>query len=87
MALQILVWAGIIYNNIHNVFNPRNGIFSELAFLNYSGEIGNDYDLTVFFDNRFYIPVRKIMFLHFNFKDNLSGNPPFNLLSLMGGGV
>ena len=67
--------------------NHRNGIFSELAFLNYSGEIGSDYDLTSFlFDNRFYIPVRKNNVLAFQLQGQFTqGNPPFNLLSLMGG--
>ena len=78
---------GIIYNNIHNVLNPRNGVFSELAFLNYSGEIGSDYDLTsILFDNRFYIPIRKNNVLAFQLQGQFTqGNPPFNLLSLMGG--
>ena len=69
------------------MLNPRNGIFSELAFLNYSGEIGSDYDLTSFlFDNRFYIPVRKNNVLAFQLQGQFTqGNPPFNLLSLMGG--
>ena len=78
---------GIIYNNIHNVLNPRNGIFSELAFLNYSGEIGSDYNLTTFLsDNRFYIPIRTNNVLAFQLQGQFTnGNPPFNLLSLMGG--
>ena len=78
---------GIIYNNIHNVLNPRNGIFSELAFLNYRSEIGSDYNLTTFLsDNRFYIPIRNNNVLAFQLQGQFTtGNPPFNLLSLMGG--
>ena len=78
---------GIIYNNIHNVLNPRNGIFSELAFLNYRSEIGSDYNLTTFLsDNRFYIPIRNNNVLAFQLQAQFTtGNPPFNLLSLMGG--
>ncbi len=78
---------GIIYNNIHNVLNPRNGIFSELAFLNYRSEVGSDYNLTTFLsDNRFYVPIRKNNVLAFQLQGQFTnGNPPFNLLSLMGG--
>jgi hypothetical protein len=78
---------GIIYNNIHNVLNPRNGIFSELAFLNYSDKIGSDYNLTTFLsDNRFYIPINKNNVIAFQLQGQFTnGNPPFNLLSLMGG--
>ena len=51
---------GLVYNNIHNVLNPRKGVFSELAFLNYSDVIGSDYNLNTFLsDNRFYIPIIK----------------------------
>ena len=55
--------------------------------MNYSGKIGSDYDLTSFlFDNRFYIPVRKNNVLAFQLLGQFTqGNPPFNLLSLMGG--
>ena len=78
---------GLVYNNIHNVLNPRKGIFSEWAFLNYSDKIGSDYNLTTFLsDNRFYIPIRKNNVLAFQFLGQFTnGNPPFNLLSLMGG--
>ncbi len=78
---------GIIYNNIHNVLNPRKGIFSEWAFLSYSGGIGSDYNLTTYLlDNRFYIPIRKNNVLAFQLQGQFTtGSPPFNLLSLMGG--
>ena len=78
---------GIIYYNIHNVLNPRKGIFSEWAFLSYSGEIGSDYNLTTYLlDNRFYIPIRKNNVLAFQLQGQFTtGSPPFNLLSLMGG--
>ena len=78
---------GLVYNNIHNVLNPRKGIFSEWAFLNYTDKIGSDYKLTtILSDNRFYIPIRENNVLAFQFLGQFtSGNPPFNLLSLMGG--
>lgn len=78
---------GLVYNNIHNVLNPRKGVFSEWAFLNYNSEIGSDYHLTTLVsDNRFYIPIRKNNVLAFQILGQFTnGNPPFNLLSLMGG--
>lgn len=78
---------GIVFNNIHNILNPRKGIFSEWAFLNYSSNIGSDYQLTTLLsDNRFYIPVKSNNVLAFQILGQFTnGNPPFNLLSLMGG--
>ena len=78
---------GVVFNNIHNILNPRKGIFSEWAFLNYSNNIGSDYQLTTLLsDNRFYIPVKRNNVLAFQILGQFTkGNPPFNLLSLMGG--
>lgn len=78
---------GVVFNNIHNILNPRKGIFSEWAFLNYSSNIGSDYQLTTLLsDNRFYIPVKSNNVLAFQILGQFTnGNPPFNLLSLMGG--
>ena len=55
--------------------------------MNYTDKIGSDYKLTTFLsDNRFYIPIRENNVLAFQFLGQFtSGNPPFNLLSLMGG--
>ena len=49
--------------------------------------MGSDYNLNTFLsDNRFYIPIRENNVLAFQFLGQFtSGNPPFNLLSLMGG--
>ena len=51
---------GILYDNIHNALNPRKGIYSEWAFLNYNGDFGSDFNFTSYIiDNRFYVPVKK----------------------------
>ncbi len=78
---------GLIYNNIHNILNPRKGIFSEWGFLSYSSNLGSDYQLnTYLIDNRFYFPIKKNNVLAFQLQGQFSnGNTPFNLLSLMGG--
>jgi hypothetical protein len=78
---------GLIYNNIHNILNPRKGIFSEWVFLSYSSNLGSDYQLnTYLIDNRFYFPIKKNNVLAFQLQGQFSnGNTPFNLLSLMGG--
>ena len=78
---------GILYDNIHNALNPRKGIYSEWAFLNYNGDFGSDFNFTSFFiDNRFYIPVKKNTVLAAQLYGQFTlGNAPFNMLSLMGG--
>jgi hypothetical protein len=78
---------GLIYNNIHNILNPRKGIFSEWGFISYSSYLGSDYQLSSYLiDNRFYFPIKKNNVLAFQLQGQFSnGNTPFNLLSLMGG--
>ena len=78
---------GLIYNNIHNILNPRKGIFSEWGFISYSSYLGSDYQLSSYLiDNRFYLPIKKNNVLAFQLQGQFSnGNAPFNLLSLMGG--
>ena len=78
---------GILYDNIHNALNPRKGIYSEWAFLNYNGDFGSDFNFTSYIiDNRFYVPVKKNTVLAAQFYGQFTlGNAPFNMLSLMGG--
>ena len=78
---------GILYDNIHNALNPRKGIYSEWAVLNYNGDFGSDFDFTSYIiDNRFYVPVKKNTVLAAQLYGQFTlGNAPFNMLSLMGG--
>ena len=78
---------GILYDNIHNALNPRKGIYSEWAVLNYNGDFGSDFNFTSYIiDNRFYVPVKKNTVLAAQLYSQFTlGNAPFNMLSLMGG--
>ncbi len=78
---------GLLYDNIHNVLNPRHGHYMELAFLNSNTAWGSDYSFNmVFADFRYYKPVRKRNVLAVQaFGQFGSGDVPFNELSLMGG--
>ena len=37
---------GILYDNIHNALNPREGTYYEWAFLSYDGIFGSDFNMT-----------------------------------------
>jgi len=54
------VGAGVLYDNIHNALNPREGLYSELAFLHYNTELASDFNFTTFIvDNRIYRSLRE----------------------------
>ena len=78
---------GLVYNNIHNVLNPRKGVFSEWAFLNYTQAFGSDFSFTSYItDNRLYRPLGKNRVLAAQvFGQFTAGEAPFNMLALMGG--
>jgi hypothetical protein len=79
---------GAVYDNRHNVLNVRQGIFSELAILHYSRNLGSDFEFsTLISDNRIFKKVRRNqvlavqLFGQFSFGQEI----PFNQLALMGG--
>lgn len=78
---------GLLYDNIYNAMNPREGIYSELAFLSYSSLFGSDFDFISYItDNRIYLPVKKnTVFAAQLYGQFTTGDIPFNMLSLMGG--
>ena len=78
---------GLLYNNIHNAMNPREGLYSEWAFMNYKTAAGSDYNMTTYvIDNRIYRPVKEnTVFAAQVYGQFTSGNAPFNMLALMGG--
>jgi hypothetical protein len=78
---------GLLYNNIHNAMNPREGLYSEWAFMNYNTAAGSDYNMTTYvIDNRIYRPVKENTVLAVQvYGQFTSGNAPFNMLALMGG--
>ncbi len=84
---NIGVGFGVLYNDIHNALNPREGHYSEWAFLSYSASTGSDFNFTSYIvDNRIYLPVKENGVLAAQlYGEFTTGNPPFNMLALMGG--
>ena len=79
---------GIVYDNIHNALNARDGLFSELAFLKYDQAWGSDFSFTtVVSDNRVYRPVNKrdVFAAQLFGQFTVAGQPPFNQMALLGG--
>ena len=78
---------GLMFNNIHNAMNPRDGFFSEWALINYNKKLGSEFNLQSFMiDNRFYFPVSEKNVLAAQlYAQFTSGDAPFNLISLLGG--
>ena len=80
------VGLGILYDNIHNAMNPRDGIYSEWAFMRY-GALGGSFPMTTYIiDNRIYRPVKEnTVFAAQVYGQFTQGDAPFNMLALMGG--
>ena len=78
---------GVLYDNIHNVLNPRHGKYMEVAYLASNTAWGSTFSFeTLFTDFRFYHPIRKRNVLATQVYGQFSrGDVPFNELALMGG--
>lgn len=78
---------GVVYDTRHNVLNVREGLFSELAMIQYENWWGSDYSFTsVFSDTRIYKAVNSRDVLAFQFLGAFNfGEVPFNQLALLGG--
>ena len=78
---------GVIYNNIHNAMNPREGVYSEWGFLAYDALTGSDFDFVSYIsDSRLYKSIQGNKVLAFQvYGQWTTGRPPFNMLALMGG--
>lgn len=82
---------GLVYDQRHNVLNPRKGFFVEGGFLHYDERFGSDYSFQNYFgDFRYYQPTFKNQILAYQLLVNTSipvnsSEVPFNQLSLMGG--
>ena len=78
---------GILHNDIHNAMNPREGLYSEWAFLRYGAGQGSEFSFASYIvDNRIYRPVKENTVLAAQLYGQFtSGEAPFNMLSLMGG--
>lgn len=81
------VGLGVLYDNIHNALNPREGLYSEWAFLRYTTGFASDFDFTTFIvDNRIYRSLSENTVLAAQvYGQFTTGEAPFNMLSLMGG--
>ncbi len=78
---------GLLFDDLHNVLNPREGKYLEVAYLGSNTAWGSTFSFnTVFTDFRFYTPINERnvlatqLFGQFN-----EGDVPFNKLALMGG--
>ncbi len=79
---------GLVYDNLHNALNARDGLFSELAFLHYDRAWGSDFTFTtIISDNRIYLPVnrRDVLAAQLFGQFTVDGNASFNQIALMGG--
>ena len=81
------VGLGLLYDNIHNALNPREGLYSEWAFLHYTTGFASDFDFATFLvDNRIYRSLSENTVLAAQaYGQFTAGEAPFNMLSLMGG--
>jgi hypothetical protein len=86
-STNIGVGLGVLYDNIHNAMNPRDAFYSEWAFLSYSSDTRSDFSFTSYIvDNRIYRPIKENTVLAAQLYGQFTiGNPPFNMLSLLGG--
>ena len=81
------VGAGLLFDNIYNAMNPREGLYSEWAFLSYRDQMSSDFNFSTYIsDTRAYKPLQENTVLALQFYGQFTkGNAPFNMLSLMGG--
>ncbi len=86
-STNVGIGLGLLYNNIHNAMNPREGLYSEWAFMNYNTAAGSDFNMNAYIvDNRIYRPVKKNNVLAAQLYGQFTtGEAPFNMLALMGG--
>ena len=86
-STNVGVGLGVLYDNIHNAMNPRDALYSEWAFLSYGSHTRSDFSFTSYIvDNRIYRPLRENTVLCAQLYGQFTvGNPPFNMLSLLGG--
>lgn len=79
---------GLVFDNRHNVLNVRDGMFAEVAYLNYGKWLGSTYQFSLLqYDARFFRKGFKSnhVFAAQSYGAFNSGSVPFNQLALMGG--
>ncbi|MGK7393245.1 MAG: BamA/TamA family outer membrane protein [Candidatus Cyclobacteriaceae bacterium M3_2C_046] len=78
---------GLVYDNRHNVLNVRDGLFAELAYLNYNNSLLSDFTFSsITFETRWFKPFPRNQVLAVQvLGQSIWGEVPFNQLALMGG--
>ena len=77
---------GMLYDDIHNAMNPREGLYSEWAFLRYGAGKGGGFDYELHHRQPHLPAVRENAVLAAQvYGQFTSGEAPFNMLSQMGG--
>ncbi|WNJ17534.1 BamA/TamA family outer membrane protein [Pontibacter sp. G13] len=88
-SLNLGLGLGMVYDNRHNVLNVREGVFAELAFLEYLPAFGSDFSFReIYLDSRYYIPITrdKSQVLAMQFQaSSFVRDVPFNHMALLGG--
>lgn len=81
--------AGILINwdTRNNIYYPSSGSFHQLSSILFSNVLGSDYDFNSYnLDSRKYFPLFSSHVLAFQGYINIiTGDPPFQMLSLLGG--
>lgn len=77
---------GLVYDNRHNALNVRNGLFAELAYLQYGKSGGGSFDFaSTNLDLRYFKSVRKNQVLAAQlYGQFVNGAAPFNMMALLG---
>lgn len=79
---------GLVYDNRKNVMNVREGLFAELAFLNYSPSLGSSHSFySTQFDVRYFtkgVNPKDVFALQGSAMFN-KGEVPFNQMAMLGG--
>jgi hypothetical protein len=87
-ASNIGLGMGLVYDNRKNVMNVREGLFAELAFLNYPASLGSSHSFrSTQFDLRYFrkgIKPGDVIALQGSALLN-KGDVPFNQMAMMGG--
>lgn len=82
---------GLVYDSRHNVLNERDGLFAEIAYLNYNKTWGSAFNFRgIYWDVRKFIPVspdKKQVLAIQAAGAFMSGDVPFNQMALLGGEV
>jgi len=72
----------------NNIFYPTSGCFYQVSASTFGGGLGSDYGFTRYnLDVRQYLPVLSSHVVAFQgYMNIITGDPPFNMMSLFGGG-